>query len=233
MLTDLHRFKRMAIDCRIQKRAGGSSARAVPADFAVRKDFFSPAATLVDDRCLRFTISTPAVDRAMDTIDQAGWDLDAYRRNPVVLWSHDSWSLPIGRCIDIGLDGGNLCATVEFVPADMPEVGDRAEAIFRMARDRYLSATSVGFRPLEYDVTDDPARDDGGWFPGFDFKRQELTEFSICTVPCNPETLIDPAHRQDPANPAAQLLEPVSASHAASHAKALRRLRLASRLALV
>jgi hypothetical protein len=25
-----------------------------------------------------------------DTIEQSGWDLNAYQRNPVVLWAHDS-----------------------------------------------------------------------------------------------------------------------------------------------
>lgn len=213
MLMSLQHFKRMALE---PHRPGHPSVKraAHPAqqgELTVRKDVFAPVETL-DGRTLRFTISTSCIDRAKDTIDQGGWDLVAYRQNPVVLWMHDKESLPIGRCCDIGLEGGALRATVEFVRADMPVVGEMAEAVMLLCQEGFLSATSVGFRPLEYDVSEDPARGAEDWFPGFDFKRQELTEFSIVTVPCNPEALIDPAHRLDPANPLANLLDGVSAS---------------------
>ena len=35
-----------------------------------------------------FVVSTAQVDRAGDQIDQNGWDLEGYTRNPVVLLSH-------------------------------------------------------------------------------------------------------------------------------------------------
>ena len=76
------------------------------------------------------------------------------------------------------------------MPADVPHIGDKAEAVLRLCQAGFLSATSVGFRPLDYDIADD--RDDGeGWFPPMDFKRQELLEFSIVTVPANAEALIE------------------------------------------
>ena len=210
MLTSLQHFKRMSLEPR---RAGARQAKraALTGDLAVRKDVFGPAVAM-DGRSLRFTISTAAIDRAMDTIDQAGWILDAYRANPVVLWMHDNWSLPIGRCTDLGPEDGALQATVEFVRADMPVVGEMAEAVLLLCKEGFLNATSVGFRPIDFDVTEDPDRGADHWFPGFDFKRQELTEFSIVTVPCNPEALINPAHRLDPADPLANLLGDVSTS---------------------
>jgi hypothetical protein len=62
-----------------------------------------------------------------------------------------------------------------------------------MAADGYLSATSVGFRPIKWDFSSDPERDGGGWMPGIDFDQQELVELSIVAVPSNPEALIDGA----------------------------------------
>lgn len=182
-LLTLERFKSLA-------RKG----EVVPSDALIRKDLYSTVESL-EDRKVRFTISTGAVDRALDTVAVDGWELDNYRNNPVVLWGHDSWELPIGRCIELGSDGAALKATVEFVPEDMPVIGGRAEAVLRMCRTGFLSATSVGFRPLEYELAKE-RMDEDDWFPPFDFKRQELMEFSVVAIPCNPEALIEPAERR-------------------------------------
>ena len=140
---------------------------------------------------LRFCISTETVDRELDKIALAGWDLTQYRNNPVVLWAHDAQRLPIGRAMDVGVVNGRLMASVKFVPPDMPEAGGFAEAVFRMAKDGWLGATSVGFRPIKWDYTNDETRGADDWFPGIDFEEQELVELSIVTVPANPEALIE------------------------------------------
>lgn len=146
------------------------------------------------DRKLRYVISTGAVDRDRDTIDPKGWKLDAYRKNPVVLWGHDGSSLPIGRAVDLEADGARLAATVSFIPPDgYGKAGEFAETVFALSRDGFLNATSVGFCPIEWDVTNDKARGADDWFPGIDFRSQELVEFSIVTVPSNPEALLEPA----------------------------------------
>ena len=56
--------------------------------------------------------------------------------------------------------------------------------------DGFLSATSVGFRQLTWDFTEDEERGADDWWPGIVFHTQELVEFSIVTVPANPEALI-------------------------------------------
>jgi len=177
--ASLQRFKSLA-------RAGKAQA-ATP---LLSKSVVSTVGA-VQDRTVRFVISTAGVDRDLDTVALEGWDLTAYRRNPVVLWGHDADELPIGKCTEIGVTDGALRAVVEFVPADMPVVGDRAEAVLRMCRDGFLSATSVGFRPLEWKITEDPERGADDWMPGFDFLRQELMEFSIVSIPANPEALME------------------------------------------
>lgn len=201
-------FQRLAYDER-RTAAAGVTKLAGTGDVVLRKDFFAPAQVIDDD--LLFTISTPTVDRSNDSVSLDGWDLTAFRLNPVVLWAHDQFSLPIGRCTEIGADGGVLKARVRFVSEDMPVVGPFAAACRRMALEGFISATSVGFRPIEYAVTDDPARGGDGWFPGIDFKRHELVEFSLVTVPANAEALIDPAERGDIAPPAGVTVPGVSA----------------------
>jgi HK97 family phage prohead protease len=147
----------------------------------------------LDDRRVRFTISNASVDRDNDTVSVEGWELGPFLTNPVVLWGHNSYDLPVGKCVEIGVENSALKAIVEFVPADVPCIGDRAEAILRMCRTGFLNATSVGFRPLDFEIANDRGDDD--WFPPVNFLRQELMEFSIVSIPANPEALIDPGER--------------------------------------
>lgn len=161
------------------------------AGLGVYKQMIAPAEPISLDRALRFTISTGTVDREQDRVALAGWDLMNFKRNPVVLWGHDAGRLPIGRAFDVGIEGAALKASVEFIPYDIPEAGQFAEAVYRLARDGFIAATSVGFRPIKWDYTQDQARGADDWFPGIDFEQQELVELSIVTVPANPEALID------------------------------------------
>lgn len=158
----------------------------------VWKQVISPVDQVGGDmRALRFTISTGAVDREQDRIMVAGWDLANFRRNPVVLWGHDATRLPIGRAFDLRIEDAALKASVEFIPEDTPEGGQFAESVYRLARQGFIAATSVGFRPIKWEYTTDKTRGSEDWFPGIDFEEQELVEFSVVTVPANPEALMD------------------------------------------
>jgi HK97 family phage prohead protease len=134
------------------------------------------------DRTLTFVISTASVDRVGDTIDVSGWKLDAFRKNPVVLWAHDASSLPVAKADKVWIEGGKLMAQAEFTPAGMARFND---TVFEMLKAGFLNATSVGFSPLKYAFTDDPQRRFG-----IDFLEQELLEFSVVPVPANAEALI-------------------------------------------
>ena len=125
-------------------------------------------------------------------IDVRGWQLDNFARNPVVLWAHRAEDPPIGKAIDFGRDDHRLFSAVQFLPLGYGKAGEFAEMIYRMAADGYISATSVGFRPIKWDFTADKDRGGDDWFPGIDFQEQELVELSIVAVPSNPDALIEP-----------------------------------------
>lgn len=132
----------------------------------------------IGDRKMAFTISTAAVDRDGDTIDPKGWDLGSYSKNPVVLWAHDYSQPPVGKAVNVKSTASGLQADVEFLPKGMSPFADM---IHDMCKDGFLNATSVGFRGVEYDQAQERK--------GYDFKKQELLEFSIVPVPSNPEAL--------------------------------------------
>jgi HK97 family phage prohead protease len=129
-----------------------------------------------EDRAARFVFSTSDVDRDNDTIDQSGWDLTAFRANPVILWAHDHRGLPVGRATEVGVRGGRLAGVVKFAEHAF------AQTVWDLVRGGFLRAVSVGFRALEW--TRDDARG------GVNFKRQELLEVSICPVPANQNALL-------------------------------------------
>lgn len=133
-----------------------------------------------------FIVSTGAVDHARDTIDQSGWSLDGYKRNPVVLWAHNASMLPVGRAKSIAVVNGKLQATVEFAGTEM---GQHVE---KMVEQGFLRGTSVGFVPKVWKFNRE--RD------GVDHIEQTLLEFSLCPIPCNSECLrvrtLTPAEKQ-------------------------------------
>jgi HK97 family phage prohead protease len=186
-----HRFKAL----HVTRGSNGLPVRAKDAGIiaGVRKLAAGAPVQQLDDRTLRFTISTGAVDRDQDTISVGGWQLDHFMRNPVVLWSHRADELPIGKVVDIGRDDSRLHAAVRFLPGGYGAASETADIVYRLTADGYLAATSVGFRPVSWDFTDDETRGGNDWFPGIDFHEQELVELSLCTVPSNPEALIDGA----------------------------------------
>ena len=136
--------------------------------------------TPLDDRTLRFTISTATVDREKDTIAVDGWKLDGYLKNPVVLWGHDYTQLPVAKALEVKADGDRLVATAQFPPAD---VHPFADTVYQLLKGGYLRGTSVGFKPLKYVRNEDRG--------GLDFTQQELLEFSIVPIPANPQALME------------------------------------------
>lgn len=127
---------------------------------------------------IKFTISTAAIDRESDVISTDGWELDQYRQNPVVLYGHDYGGLPVARAVEVELTKDALTAVDRFTPREINPFG---YMVYQMIRGKFLNATSVGFRPLEYVYNED--------HKGYDFMRQELLEHSVVPVPANPEAL--------------------------------------------
>lgn len=135
----------------------------------------------VDDaaRCMTFIISTGTVDRDGDVIDPKGWQFANYLKNPVVLFGHDYYGLPVAKTTDLSVVDGNVIAKTEF-----PAKGtyDFADTCYDMLKGGFLNATSVGFQPLLHEEAKDRK--------GYNITKQELLEFSIVPIPSNPDALV-------------------------------------------
>lgn len=145
------------------------------------KAFSAKTKALENERQIRVVVSTAAVDRVGDIVEQDGVDLAAYRANPVVLFNHNR-DCPIASCVDIGVYGGELVATVEFPPAG---VSAKADEVLGLIKAGVINAASIGFMEVEAEPID-KAKPRGGTR----FKKVELYEFSFVTVPAVRDALV-------------------------------------------
>lgn len=139
-----------------------------------------------EDRVIRFTTSTEAIDRDGDIINVDGWQLQNYMKNPIILYGHNYEGLPVGKSVNVQVDSINkkLVQDVKFPNKDEYEFAD---TVYRLVKAGYLNATSVGFIGLEAE----PRLDEKGNYLGKRYKKQELLETSIVPVPSNPTALME------------------------------------------
>jgi phage head maturation protease len=136
-----------------------------------------------DGLIVDFVISTETVDRDSDTIAVDGWVLDGYRKNPVILFAHNSRQLPVAKSLSEVIEDKKLKSKAQFTPKDLNEFGYMTGQMYAKG---FMNAVSVGFRGIEWAFTQDKDRP-----YGIDWKRQELMEYSTVPVPSNPEALLD------------------------------------------
>lgn len=129
-----------------------------------------------------FVASTSSPDRYGDIIDQKGWILENYKKNPVVLLNHDSNQLPIGKG-HVHVRDDKLVIDVQFDQED-----ERAREVERKAKKGFMNAVSVGFRPLESKSRSELPEDNKYYGKrGMYYSKSELLEVSIVTIPANGE----------------------------------------------
>jgi HK97 family phage prohead protease len=127
-------------------------------------------------RTVDFIVSDTSVDRYNTVVN--GWVLDHYVKNPVVLFGHDSGSLPIGRALSVNQVEGKLVAKLEFAPAEVYEFADQ---VFRLIKAGYLNAVSAGFIPDDVEYNDQAE--------AFELRNNELLEISVVPLPANRNAL--------------------------------------------
>lgn len=129
---------------------------------------------------LCITMSTGDLDRDNEKIDQSGWGLDGYKKNPVILWSHDRNIPAIGYMENIIL-GKTLQGEMIFNDREFDPFG---WGIGQRLLKGSLNCGSVGFRVIEAEVVNHSVNPDEK--ADLIFRKQELLEFSVCNVPANP-----------------------------------------------
>ena len=141
-------------------------------------------------RSITYVVSDETPDRVGDIIAVKGWQIESYKKNPVILWGHDQSIPPIGRGNNVRRRYGaqpRLTADIEFAPAEAHEFAD---TIYQLAASDFIRATSVGFMPKEVKELSDKERKSLGLGKyGQFYSKSELMEISVVGVPANPAAL--------------------------------------------
>lgn len=136
-----------------------------------------------DGLAVPFVISTETLDRDGDIIKADGWELDNYRKNPVVLFAHNYLNPPVAKSLSETIVGKKLKSIALFMPK---EVSGFAFMVGQMYAKGFMKAVSVGFMAKKWAFSKDKDRPFG-----IDFEKQELIEYSAVPIPANPEALLD------------------------------------------
>jgi HK97 family phage major capsid protein/HK97 family phage prohead protease len=119
----------------------------------------------------RFVVSREGVNRKGFSIDQSGWSLADFRKNPIALWMHNA-DIPIGTWTDLKIEGGAFSATLKLAARGTSQFIDQ---LWSFMEQGILKAASVGFRAIDsfYDEKKDKLT----------ITKAELREISLVTVP--------------------------------------------------
>lgn len=119
-------------------------------------------------------MSTANQDRHGDIVMQE-WELDNFTKNPVLLDSHNYYSIEhiLGRVLNPRLEDGKLKGDVEFFMQN-----PRGVLAYEAVKSGFTNAVSVGFIPKAFD-------NDGN------ILKSELLELSLVSVPANAEALFE------------------------------------------
>jgi hypothetical protein len=123
------------------------------------------AAKAEDTGMFRMIISTGSMDRQGEMVSQDGYKWDEYMANPVVLFAHDYFSMPVGITDKVVREGDSTIAEGRFAPT--PE-GQNLRKYYEAG---FPIAASIGFIPQDGE--------------GGKITAATPLEWSFCAVPAN------------------------------------------------
>lgn len=138
--------------------------------------------TAEEDRTIEFIVSKEIVDRGGDVVKIKGIDLKNFKKNPVIMLSHNHSDLPIGKAISMRKTGDELRMKVEF---PTPEVYSLGDTVYKLVKGGFLNATSVGIIP-DYKSMEFPEGKGGA---SRIINKCELFEVSVVGIPMNQSAL--------------------------------------------
>lgn len=133
------------------------------------------------ERTITHLITRRIVDRDGDVVEPRGGQFDNFRKNPVVLLGHFS-DLPIGRNLSLEPSDEDIVAVTQF--AGLDQANAEAETVYRLYRDGFMRAWSIGFRGLV--IGREPVLPGQ---KGVTFLEWELYEYSAVPIPSNADAL--------------------------------------------
>jgi hypothetical protein len=122
---------------------------------------------------IEFVVSTGDVDAHGERINVDGIDLKDFKKNPVVLWGHDGFNLPIAKATKIWKSDDKLMARASFYLKD-----EFPAKVYNYILDGFLNAVSIGGMVKQWGED------------GMTISQLLMKEFSVVSVPANQNALV-------------------------------------------
>lgn len=140
------------------------------------KKLFNTKVKEIDEKenSIRFVFSTDDEDRHGEIVDQKGWDVNDFMKNPVVLFAHDHHQPAVGQVTELKLnEDSNLEGVIKFAVDEY----DFAKTLFKLYKGKFMRAVSAGFMNTKYEIDEEEDT--------FTLKENTLLEMSMVNVPAN------------------------------------------------
>lgn len=145
-----------------------------------------------ENRVIERITTTEAPDRYGDIVRAKGIDNVNYRKNPVVLFSHNHGDFPVGKSIKEWQDKAiNGWRSWDLYFGDEVDPTGKSDLTFRMVDSGAMPGGSIGFIPGQSKCDHNPEERTAmglGRF-GVEYLTCEKLEHSVCSIPANPEAL--------------------------------------------
>lgn len=139
----------------------------------IKADAYIEKASKLAEGEVEFVVSTGDWDSHGERINVDGIDLKDFKKNPVVLWGHDGFNLPIAKATKIWKSDGKLMARALFNLAD-----DFPAKVYQYIVDGFLNAVSIGGMVEEWG------------HDGLTISKLVMKEFSVVSIPANQNALV-------------------------------------------
>lgn len=136
-----------------------------------------------DKRLITAVGSKETIDRDGDIVIIDGINIRNYKKNPVVLWSHNTYNLPIGKATKVWKEDKKLMFKIQFAGGDESPI---APYIYKLYKGGYLKSFSIGFAPDWNKVEYEERKGKQVRI----IKESELFEISAVNVPANTSAVI-------------------------------------------
>lgn len=138
----------------------------------IKSEAYIEKASRLKEGEVEFIVSTGALDSHGERINVDGIDLKDFKKNPVVLWGHDGYNLPIAMATKVWKEGGKLMAKAEFFLDD-----EFSAKVYDYIVKGRIKAVSIGGMVQEWGSD------------GMTIAKLLMKEFSVVSIPANPEAL--------------------------------------------
>jgi HK97 family phage prohead protease len=124
------------------------------------------------------------IDRGDEIITTDAWELDNFKKNPIILFNHGMDTLggtPVGKATEVRATDEGLFLKVKMSNSQSPGI----KMVRDLVEERILKAFSVGFSPKESDMVEHEGK------AIRKISKAELFEVSIVGVPMNQDSLFE------------------------------------------